>query len=65
MKPAVDKTVQDLLISKLKDIESHFGCDAISYFGSIVDGNENSVLNIIEELVNDPNKKDKISLLND
>ena len=47
MKPAVDKTVQDLLISKLKDIESHFGCDAISYFGSIVDGNENSVLNII------------------
>jgi len=63
MKPAVDKTVQDLLISKLKDIESHFGCDAISYFGSIVDGNENSVLNIIEELVNDPNKKDKIFVI--
>jgi len=60
MKPAVDKTVQDLLISKLKDIESHFDCDAISYFGSIVDGNENSVLNIVEELVNDPDKKDKI-----
>lgn len=60
MKPPVDKTVQDLLISKLKDIEKHFDCDAISYFGSIVDGNENSVLNIVEELVDDPDKKDRI-----
>ncbi len=51
MKPAVDKTVQDLLISKLKEIEKHFDCDAISYFGSIVDGNENNLLNIIEELL--------------
>jgi len=63
MKPAVDKTVQDLLISKLKDIENHFDCDAISYFGSIVNGNENSVLNIVEELVNDPDKKDKIFVI--
>lgn len=63
MKPAVDKTVQDLLISKLKDIENHFDCDAISYFGSIVNGNENNVLNIVEELVNDPDKKDKIFVI--
>ncbi|NLE62846.1 MAG: serine dehydrogenasease [Bacteroidales bacterium] len=63
MKPAVDKTVQDLLISKLKDIENYFDCDAISYFGSIVNGNENSVLNIVEELVNDPDKKDKIFVI--
>ncbi|MEX0980562.1 MAG: serine dehydrogenasease [Bacteroidales bacterium] len=63
MKPAVDKTVQDLLISKLTDIEAHFDCDAISYFGSIVDGNENSVLNIVEELVKDPDKKDKIFVI--
>lgn len=63
MKPAVDKTVQDLLISKLKDIENYFECDAISYFGSIVNGNEINVLNIVEELVNDPDKKDKIFVI--
>jgi len=63
MKPAVDKTVQDLLISKLKDIEKYFECDAISYYGTIVGGNENTLLNIIEELVNDSNKKDRIFVI--
>lgn len=61
MEPAAGKTAQDLLISKLMDLEKHFKCDVIPYFGSIVDGNGNHVLKIVEELINDPDKKGKIA----
>jgi len=63
MKPAVDKTVQDLLKSKLNELENHFDGDVLAYFGPILDGNENTLLNIVEELVKDPNKKNSIYII--
>ena len=60
MKPAVDYNVQKHLITSLEKIERYFDCDILSYFGPIVDGYENILLNIIEQLVNDPNRKDKL-----
>lgn len=63
MKPAVDKTVQDLLKSKLDEIEQHLGGDLLSYFGPIIDGNENTLLKIVEELAEDENKKDSIYII--
>jgi len=50
MKPSVDKTVQDLLNRFLDNLEKYFESDVLSYFGPIVDGNENTVLKLIEEI---------------
>ena len=55
----VDGTIKEALSRKLLDIERLFDSDVFSYYGPILDGNENIVLNIIEDLANDPNKKNK------
>lgn len=60
MKPPVDTSIQKLLAEKLIDIETEFESDVLTYFGPILDGNENIVLDIIEDLATDPNKKDKL-----
>jgi hypothetical protein len=56
----VDGTIKEALSRKLLDIERLFDSDVFSYYGPILDGNENIVLNIIEDLANDPNKKNKL-----
>lgn len=60
MKPAVDGTIHKLLTEKLVELENYFKADFFVYFGPILDGNENSILRIIEDLANDANKKNKI-----
>lgn len=60
MKAPVDTSIQKLLAEKLIDIETEFESDVLTYFGPILDGNENIVLDIIEDLATDPNKKDKL-----
>lgn len=63
MKPAVDKAVVALLHSKLKKLEQSFNSDVLSYYGPILDGNENTLLNIVEDLAIDKNKKKSISVI--
>jgi membrane-bound ClpP family serine protease len=63
MEPSVDSSVKEILSNKLRNIENHFEADVVSYFGPIVDGNENIVLEIIEKLVNDSEKKDKLIVI--
>lgn len=60
MKPAVDVSIQKLLTERLVDLEKHFDADFFVYYGPILDGFENSILRIIEDLATDENKKDKI-----
>lgn len=60
MKPPVDTSIQKLLGEKLLEIESQFQADVLTYYGPIVDGNENIVLDIIEDLAMDPDKKEKL-----
>ena len=52
MKPPVDSSIQSLLELKLLAIEDYFVSDVFTYYGPIVDGNENIVLDIIENLYN-------------
>lgn len=59
----VDSQIANLLISRLKDIESVFNADAISYFGPIIDGNESLLLKIVEDLASDPAKKDNLCVI--
>ncbi len=63
MKPPVDTSIQKLLGEQLLEIESQFQSDVFTYFGPIVDGNENIVLDIIEDLASDPNKKEKLLVI--
>ncbi|MEX1014005.1 MAG: serine dehydrogenasease [Candidatus Paceibacterota bacterium] len=53
MKPSVDKTVQDLLNRFLGKLEEHFESDIFSYFGPVADGNENTILKLIEEIADE------------
>lgn len=63
MKPAVDTSVQELLTKRLVDIENHFNGDVLSYYGPILDGNENSLLQIVEDIATDKNKKEKLFII--
>jgi len=63
MKPPVDGTIHRLLNEKLVELEKRFDADFFVYYGPILDGNENSILRIIEDLANDANKKEKIYVL--
>ena len=56
----VNTSIQELLSEKLLEIEKHFDIDVFNYYGPIVDGNENTVLDIIEDLAQDSNKRDKL-----
>jgi len=60
MKLPVDTSIQKLLGEKLLDIESQFQSDVLTYFGPILDGNENIILDIIEDLATGPDKKEKL-----
>jgi len=62
MKPALDDQIHKLLDERLKALEQHFQADVLTYFGPF-EGGESSFLKIIEELVDDPNKKDKIYIV--
>lgn len=62
MKPALDDTIHHLLEEGLKALEAHFAADFLTYFGPF-EGSENSFLKLIEELADDPNKKDKIYII--
>jgi hypothetical protein len=63
MKPSVDTLIQKLLSEKLLEIEKKFQADVFTYYGPIVDGNESTILEIIEDLTNDTDKKDKLLVI--
>lgn len=63
MKLAVDTSIQELLTKRLIEIETHFNGDALVYCGAILDGNENSILQIVEDIATAANKKDKLFII--
>ena len=63
MKPPVDNSIKEILHEKLLKLEEHFNSDIFNYFGPIVDGNENIVLDIIENLSKDSNKREKLIVI--
>ncbi|PWV53472.1 serine dehydrogenasease [Chitinophaga sp. S165] len=63
MKTNVNSTIRGLLEEKLLKIEQYFKADVFCYYGNIIDGLENDIRNIIEELAQDPGKKDKLVVI--
>jgi hypothetical protein len=62
MKSALDYQIHKLLKDKLLDLEKHFQADVLTYFGPFEEVGT-QFLKIIEELVEDPNKKDRIFIV--
>lgn len=63
MKPDIQTTIKDLLSRKLNVIENALNADVFTYYGQIVDGLETFILQIIEEIVNDGKKKDRLIVI--
>lgn len=63
MKPNVHSTIKGLLNDKLSEIEKLMSADVFSYTGPIADGNENIILDIIEDLAKDSSKKDRLVVI--
>ena len=51
------------LNNSLSELELQLNSDVITYYGPIVDGNENTFLDIVEELATDVNKKDQLAIV--
>lgn len=62
MKPALDDKIHRLLNEKIKDLETHFDADVLTYFGPF-EGGENFFLKVVEEIGTDPARKDKIYIV--
>lgn len=63
MKLPVDDSIKKILSDKLNELSNKLEGDIFTYYGQISDGNESTILNIIEDLANDPDKKDKLFVI--
>lgn len=62
MKPVLDDQIHKLLLERLSVLETHFEADVLTYFGPF-EGGESTFLKIIEDLSDDPNKREKIYIV--
>ncbi|MBX3105408.1 MAG: serine dehydrogenasease [Bacteroidetes bacterium] len=60
MKPPVDDSIKKILSDKLNELSVLLDADIFTYYGQIIDGNENIILKIIEDLAKSPDKKEKL-----
>lgn len=63
MEQPVNKALKEMLNNSLSELELQLNSDVITYYGPIVDGNENTFLDIVEELATDVNKKDLLAIV--
>ena len=63
MNNPIDKAIKDMLNEALTELENVLNSDVLCYFGPIANGNENMMLQIVEELAQDPNKNEQLSIL--
>lgn len=63
MKNSINEAMKELLDSTLCSIEEKLDCDVLSYYGPILDGNENALLEIIEELGKNCVRKSMLAIL--
>ncbi len=62
MNQALDDQIHKLLLERLLSLEEHFQADILTFFGPF-EGGESTFLKIIEELVDDVNRKSKIYIV--
>jgi len=63
MNNPIDKAIKDMLNKALAELENVLNSDVLCYFGPIANGNENMMLQIVEELAQDPNRKEQLAIL--
>jgi hypothetical protein len=63
MKKNVHSTIKGLLNQKLTKIEAYLNADVFCYHGVIIDGAENEILNLIEDLSKSKQKRNKLAVL--
>ena len=63
MEPPVNKALKALLNSTLAELENKIDSGVLTYYGPIVDGNENALLDIVEDLAKDMNKKEQLAIV--
>lgn len=63
MEHLIDKALKELMCNSLVELEEKTNSDVLSYFGPILDGNENTFLEIIEDLAKDPHKRNNLSII--
>lgn len=63
MRANVHTTIKTLLNDKLLQLEAKLDTDIFCYYGAIVDGIENDMLSLIEELNNDEAKNDALTVI--
>lgn len=63
MNNPIDKAIKDMLNEALAELENVLNSDVLCYLGPIANGNENMMLQIVEELAQDPNKKEQLAIL--
>ena len=59
----INDNIKLLLKQRLNELEQYLEADVLAFYGPIVDGTENQFLQIIEQLVDDQNKKDKLYII--
>lgn len=59
----INDNIKLLLKQRLIDLENYLNSDVLAFYGPIMDGTENQFLQIIEQLVNDPQKKDTLYII--
>lgn len=57
MEQPVNKALKDLLNKTLLDLEETLQSDVLTYYGSIMDGNENVLRDIVEDIAKDSDKE--------
>ena len=57
MEQPVNKALKDLLNKTLLDLEETLQSDVLTYYGSIMDGNENVLRDIVEDIAKDTDKE--------
>ncbi len=63
MVPSIDIALRTLLNDSLAELETSINSDILTYFGPIVDGNENDILNIVEDLAKSENKREQLAVI--
>ena len=63
MVPSIDTALKALLNDSLNELENTLKSDVFTYFGPIVDGLENDILSIIEDLAKTPNKRERLAVI--
>jgi hypothetical protein len=59
----VDSVIKQALTKSLLELEVLLAADILTMFGPIIDGSEQVILKLVEDLASDPNKKQKIFIV--